>query len=185
MLLAESNLTTARAVYRRVIGSEPTRLAPGSPVDRLSPRVLAAAIQAGVAYNPSVNAAMYGVDVAALQVKIAEGALYPVVNLTASANYQHEPQLTIKETFIASVVAGITIPIYQGGAEYSTIRQSKETLGSRRLDLAQNRDQARANVVAAWSQHEAAKAQIQAAQEQVTASASLASTDGRHPSSWF
>ena len=29
MLSAESNLTTARAVYRRVIGSEPGRLAPG------------------------------------------------------------------------------------------------------------------------------------------------------------
>ena len=96
--------------------------------------------------------------------------LYPTVTLTASANYQHEPQLNIKETFIASAVAGVTIPLYQGGAEYSTIRQSKETVGQRRLDLATTRDQARANVVTAWSQHEAAKAQIQAAQEQVTAS---------------
>ncbi len=113
---------------------------------------------------------MYGVDTATLQVKIAEGALYPTVTLTASAKYQHEPQLNIKETFIASAVAGVTIPLYQGGAEYSTIRQSKETVGQRRLDLATTRDQARANVVTAWSQHEAAKAQIQAAQEQVTAS---------------
>jgi outer membrane protein len=101
MLGAESNLTTSRATYRRVIGSEPGRLAPGSPVDRLSPRVLGAAIESGMANNPSVVAAMYGVDVATLQVKVAEGALYPTVTLTAAAQQQHEPQLSISEIFSA------------------------------------------------------------------------------------
>jgi outer membrane protein len=170
MLGAESNLVTSRATYRRVIGSEPGRLAPGSPVDRLSPRVLPAAIEEGMAKNPAVTAAMYGVDVATLQVKVSEGALYPTVTLTATAQQQHEPQLSISDQFTAQATLGATIPLYQGGGEYSTIRQSKETLGQRRLDLATTRDQARATVVQAWGQHEAAKAQIQAAQEQVTAS---------------
>jgi outer membrane protein len=64
----------------------------------------------------------------------------------------------------------VTIPIYQGGAEYSTIRQSKETLTQRRLDLATTRDQARATVVQVWGQLRAAQAQTQAAQEQVRTS---------------
>jgi outer membrane protein len=170
MLGAESNLTSANATYRRVIGSEPGKLAPGMPVDRLSPRTLVAAIDAGIAANPSVTAAMYGVDVAQLQVKIAEGALYPTVTLQGQVQRAHEPQQSIVEQFSASILGVVTIPIYQGGGEYSTIRQSKETLGQRRLDLATTRDQARATVVQAWGQHEAAKAQIQAAQEQVTAS---------------
>jgi len=170
MLAAESNLVTSKAVYRRVIGAEAGRLAPGSPVDRLSPRTLAGAIAEGIAMNPSVTAAMYGVDVATLQVKISEGALYPVVTLQGSVQRSHELQPSIDEQFTASIITSVTIPIYQGGGEYSTIRQSKETLGQRRLDLATTRDQARATVVQAWGQHEAAKAQIQAAQEQVTAS---------------
>ena len=70
----------------------------------------------------------------------------------------------------ASVLLRVTVPLYQGGAEYSTIRQSKETLAQRRLDLATTRDQARATVVQVWGELEAAKAQIQAAQEQVRAS---------------
>ena len=81
MLGADSNLTTSKATYRRVIGSKPGRLQPGLPVDHLSPRTLAAAIDAGMIANPSVTAAMYGVDVARLQVKISEGALYPTVTL--------------------------------------------------------------------------------------------------------
>ena len=40
MLTAESNLTTSRATYRQVIGVEAGKLAPGTPVDRLSPQTL-------------------------------------------------------------------------------------------------------------------------------------------------
>ena len=44
MLTAESNYTTSRSTYRQVVGVEPGRLAPATPVDRLSPHNLAAAI---------------------------------------------------------------------------------------------------------------------------------------------
>jgi outer membrane protein len=67
------------------------------------------------------------------------------------------------------VIGQVTVPIYQGGAEYALIRQAKETVSQRRLELAQNRDQARANVVQAWAQLEAAKAQIEATKAQVAA----------------
>jgi outer membrane protein TolC len=46
------------------------------------------------------------------------------------------------------VLGQLTVPIYQGGGEYSTIRQSKETVGQQRLNLDINRDQARATVSA-------------------------------------
>ena len=39
----------------------------------------------------------------------------------------------------------LTVPIYQGGAEYATIRQAKETLGQRRIDLDTARDQVAAD----------------------------------------
>ena len=85
MLTAESNYTTSRAVYRQVIGVEPGTLAPASPVDRLSPQSLAPAIIEARARHPSVTTAMFNVDAAAFQVKIAESSLYPTLNLVASA----------------------------------------------------------------------------------------------------
>jgi outer membrane protein len=169
LLRADSNLTTAKAAYRRVIGSKPGRLELGMPVDHLAPRTLAAAIDTGTAANPSVTAAMYGVDVAQLQVKISEGALYPTVTLRGNVQRGHEVGL-IPEQFSASVLIGVSVPLYQGGSEYSTIRQSKETLTQRRLELATTRDQARATVVQVWAELQAAKAQIQAAREQVRTS---------------
>jgi len=169
-LTAEANLTTTRANFRRIIGNEPTNLAPGSPVDRFLPPTLAASIELALIENPNVTASMYGIDVNYLQVKVAEGALLPTVSLQASATRADEQSLIQLRSYTASAIAQLSVPIYQGGGEYSLIRQSKENLAQQRLNLETTRDQARANVVQAWGQLQAAKAQVQSAQAQVTAS---------------
>ena len=169
VLQAESNYVTSRAVYRQVIGVEPGKLAAASPVDRLSPKTLPESISSGRIINPSVTAAMFGIDAQLLQVKINEGALYPTLAVTASAQQNWELSPTILQQTTASVIGQLTVPIYRGGAEYSAIRQAKETLGQKRIDLETARDQAQETVVQSWGQLEAAKAQIQATQAQVSA----------------
>lgn len=170
LLTAEANLTTTRSNFRRIIGNEPQNLAPGSPVDRFLPSTLPAAVELGLTQNPNVTAAMFGIDVSYLQVKVAEGALLPTVTLQASVQQSYEQSLIQYRAFGASAITQLSVPIYQGGAEYSLIRQSKETVAQQRLVLDQTRDQTRANVVTAWGQLVAGKAQVQSAQAQVTAS---------------
>src|SRR5690242_17623496 len=171
VLTAESNYLTSRAVYRQVIGVDPGSLAPAAPVDRFSPRTLAEAITTGRALNPSVAAAMFGIDVALLQVKINEGALMPTVTAQANVSQAWESSVSTGQStlrsFNASLTGQVTVPIYQGGQEYSLVRQSKETLGQQRINLDTARDQVQANVAQSWGQLEAAKAQIQATQAQV------------------
>lgn len=170
LLTAEANLTTTRSKFRQIIGNEPEALAPGSPVDRFLPGTLPSAVEVGLTQNPNVTAAMFGIDVSYLQVKVNEGALLPTVSLQASVQQSYEQTMTIYRSFSAAAVAQLSVPVYQGGAEYSLIRQSKETLAQQRLNLEQVRDQTRANVVTAWGQLVAGKAQVQSAQSQVTAS---------------
>jgi outer membrane protein len=169
-LTAESNLVTTRANFRRIIGNEPKNLAPGSPVDRYLPATLPQAVELSLIENPAVTAAMYGVDVNFLQVKINEGALLPQLNLQASVQQAYEQTQVTPSAFGASAIAQLTVPIYQGGAEYSLIRQSKESLAQQRLTLDTTRDQTRSNTVTAWGQLVAGKAQVSSAQSQVTAS---------------
>jgi len=170
LLAAEATLTTTKANFRRIIGNEPVALAPGSPVDRFLPPSLPGAVELSLIENPNVTAAMFGIDVNFLQVKVAEGALLPTVSLQAGVTQSYETTLITPKTFNASAVAQVSIPVYQGGAEYSLIRQSKETLAQQRLVLDQTRDQTRANTVTAWGQLVAGKAQVVSAQAQVTAS---------------
>lgn len=171
VLTAESNYLTSKSIYRQVIGVQPGSLAPAAPVDRFSPRTLAEAITTGRALNPTVAAAMFGIDVALLQVKINEGALMPTVTAQANVSQAWESSVSTGQatlrSFNASLTGQVTVPIYQGGQEYSLVRQSKETLGQQRINLDTARDQVQATVSQSWGQLEAAKAQIQATQAQV------------------
>ena len=172
LLTAESNYITSRAAFRQVIGVEPpARLGAAMPVDRLSPRNLPGALARARTEHPAITTATYNVDVAAYQVRIAEGALYPTLTLQGAANKTHgsTSNFTTSSTFVASATAQLSVPIYQGGGEYATIRQAKETLGQRRLDLDTARDQVQSTVTQAWGQLQAAKAQIEATQAQVAA----------------
>lgn len=169
-LAAESTLTTTRANFRRIIGNEPEQIAPASPVDRYLPETLRDAADISLAENPNVTAAMYGIDVNFLNVKVNEGALFPTVTLQASAQKNWQQTITSIRQSNGAAVAQVNVPIYQGGAEYSLIRQSKETLEQQRLNLEQVRDQARADLVTAWGQLLAGKAQIVSSQSQVSAS---------------
>jgi outer membrane protein len=166
MHAAESVLMTTRANYKRIIGAEPASLAPASSVDRLAPSTLNAAIAAGIAQNPSVTAALYGVDVAQLQVKIAEGALWPTLTGQYNIQQQLSPQITTPKLFTDTVMLNLSVPIYQGGAEYSAIRLNKEALDQQWLNVDQVRDQTQANIVQAWGQLQAAKAQVEATARQ-------------------
>ena len=169
-LAAEATLTTTRANFRRIIGNEPGQLAPASPVDRYLPETLQGAVALSLTESPNVTAAMFGIDVNFLNVKVNEGALFPTVTLTASVQKTWQQTITQIRQFDAAAVAQVSVPIYQGGAEYSLIRQSKETLEQQRLILEQVRDQARADLVTAWGQLLAGKAQIASSQAQVEAS---------------
>jgi outer membrane protein len=176
VLSAESQYARSRASYRQFIGVEAGVLQPGAPVDRLTPKRLIEAIDIARARHPSVGVAQFGIDAAVLQVKINEGSLYPQARLVATVNQNWESNLTTAlQQFNAFVQAQVTIPIYNAGPTgatdtFSSIRQSKELVGQKRMDLDTARDQAQANVVTAWGQLEAAKAQILATQAQVASS---------------
>ncbi len=167
---AESNYITSKSAYVQVIGVEPGKLASAMPVDRFSPATLQTALVRAASQNPAITTAMFNVDAAVEQVKVQESFLYPTLSLNGSFNksYGSATNLTGLETLSGSVIGQVTMPIYQGGAEYANIRQAKETLGQRRLDLDTARLAVQQNVTQSWGQLEAAKAQVDATTAQVT-----------------
>jgi outer membrane protein len=167
--LAEANLRTSIAQYRQVVGVEPRQLAPGRPLDRLLPRSVNSALNIAFAEHPAIKAALHGVDVAEIQVRIEQGALAPQLGVTGNVAQRYDNQITGDRTLSASVVAQLVVPIYDGGQAYASTRQAKETVSQRRLESDSIRDQVRAAVISSWGQLEAARAQISAAQAQVDA----------------
>jgi outer membrane protein len=172
-LTAQSTLQASIARYREFVGDQPRNLAPVSPISKPLPKNLSEAITISEVEHPLIVGALHGVDVAELNVKINEGVLYPTVGLTGNVNNSFDP-LSIgrgAQAVSASLVGQVTVPIYQGGAEYANVRQAKEQLAQSQLQADLARDQVRSNVVNFWGQLQnsvgilrADRAQVQAAE---------------------
>src|SRR5436190_16067064 len=107
VLTAEANLKASQAAYRRVIGVDPVNLRAGMPVDRLSPRSLAASVDVGRNEHPTVAAAQYTVDAAQFAVKSAEGSLYPTVTLEGSVVRRWDVQPGVTDQLTGTVLGRV------------------------------------------------------------------------------
>jgi outer membrane protein len=169
-LSAESTLEASIARYRQVIGDQPTSLAPVRPIVKPLPKTLPEAISISQVEHPAIVASLHGVDAAQLQIKIAESALYPTVAVQGSITNQFDSSgIPGFHVMSAQLLGQITIPIYQGGAEYAATRQAKESLSQQELQTDSARDQVRAAVVASWGANQAAVGVVRAARAAVSA----------------
>lgn len=161
---ARADVKSAEAEYRQMIGTEPGKLSAASPAYKLLPASPAASLAIANDTHPGILATQYAVDAAGYDVKSAEGALLPGVNLSVSAShtntYAGGGDNNLKDGNSASVGLNIKIPIYQGGKTSAKVRQSKERLGKARIEVDVIRDQVRQGISAAWAQYEAAKANV-------------------------
>jgi outer membrane protein len=168
---AQSNLKTSIADYRRVIGVAPSRLEPARTVESLLPRTLGEAVALALAQHPSIQAALHAVDAAALQVKLVEGELYPTLNVVGNVQQNYNFfGIPGERYFNGSILAQLSVPIYEGGEVYARARQAKETLGQARLQADLQRDLVRESVVSSWSMLDAARASIQSSKAAVVSS---------------
>ncbi|MEW6257805.1 MAG: TolC family outer membrane protein [Pseudomonadota bacterium] len=167
---AVANLSSYRAVYRQVIGQDPGKLTPpGYGIERRIPTNLDQVIRSSIQHHPAVQASQFAVDAANFQVRMAESNLSPVLSAQGQLQQSHDQNDTVDTQRGASITLNLTVPIYQGGAEYSAIRQAKEYLSQARIEVDVNRDQVRTQAVQYWGSLVAAKAQIESAQAQVAA----------------
>jgi outer membrane protein len=169
-LSAVATLQAAVARYRQFIGDQPTSLAPVKPLMRPIPKTLPEAISISQIEHPAISGSLHGVDAAELQVKIAEGALYPTVGLSAAVSNQYDVNGIPGFKVLSGTITGqLTIPIYQGGAEYAATRQAKESLSQQEIQTDSLRNQVRQAVIAAWGLNQAAVGVVRAARAGVSA----------------
>ncbi|MEO0618193.1 MAG: TolC family outer membrane protein [Pseudomonadota bacterium] len=158
--LAIANVRTSEATYQQLVGRMPGRLVQPSPPTRNVPDRLQTAIQRAVEESPAVLNAAFIEQAAAHNVDQITGELLPSVDLEADYTRRFEPSEFTKRSEIATFMARLNMPLYQGGAVYSRIRQARRTREQRGQEIANQRRIARQNMIAAWSARRAALAQV-------------------------
>ena len=168
-ILAAGDLTSTRASYQRVVGkaaAETTLDVPTLPVPESLDALLALAEQSA----PVVVAAKGALASAKATVDTQWGGLLPEVDLKLSGQ-RGWAQSTFNSgrNDSASLMAQMTVPLYQSGAEYSRLRAAKQTYEQRRQEVEDARRAAREEAIRAFESLQASRAAIKAQEAQVKA----------------
>jgi outer membrane protein len=163
---AEGNLATARSNYQRLVGELPDRLIEPQPL-KLPAKNVQEGRAIAAANNPNVIAALFNDSAAKDNFDLQYSALMPNVSIQGTASRNDNTQQNNLRTNSAQVLANLTVPIYQGGAEYAAIRQARQLEQQARKTVDDARRTAINQFVTAWETYQAAKATIESTRAQI------------------
>jgi outer membrane protein len=169
---ARSDLGDAKANYLQVIGEQPGLLEYPTPLKSI-PKTLQEVIDISLRHNPTILNAVYSAEAAGLTIDVKTAQILPKLDLVGTATRSiNQQRFNQDENNNASAVLQLTIPIYQGGEEYSAVRQQAETAAKVRYQLEQARKSVREDATKAWDALVNSREQISDLQTQVKAAAS-------------
>jgi TolC family type I secretion outer membrane protein len=165
---AEGRLDASRAIYRSIVGRSPENLQkPDLPKDM--PATLDQAVERSIDGNPDVTARLYDEQSALDNIDRVRGQLLPSVSLVGRVERDEEQFRTRSRTNTYSVLARMTVPLYQGGTEYSQLREARQTAIEQRRLFDDSQRFAVRSTTEAWTALLTAQAAIVAFGKQVEA----------------
>jgi TolC family type I secretion outer membrane protein len=164
---AKADLASSRALYQRVIGEAPSKLE--------EPKVLADLpeseddTRALAEQNPDIIAATFDLYAARDNVDVQFSSLLPSLDLQGQLAYALDPTANIERDKGASLGLNLSIPLYQGGGEYSRVRESRQRVRQQRDVLESAHRGVQELVTSSWERLLAATAAIDAFEAEVRA----------------
>jgi outer membrane protein len=156
---SEAQLAASRAAFEHLIGTpvEQLETEPGFPT---LPGSDDEALAIGLQNNPTLTATREQARAADYGVDLAVGALLP--SLSVQGQYQKSVDQIARgiKTNQFSVVAQLTVPIYQAGIDHANVRQASELRNQATQNIAEAERQVRDSVRTAWEALRAARAAI-------------------------
>ena len=160
-IASEGQLEVSRAAYTRAVGHPPGRLLlakerPVLPASRDEVLALAATD------NPNVISANFAEAAARDNIDVVRGQLLPQLSIVGDLNRSYSPSITLHTARedTASVVAQVTMPLYEGGAIYSQTRQAEQAVGQRRSQVDDARRAAVQTATQGWETLMSARAAV-------------------------
>ncbi|MBU6443424.1 MAG: TolC family outer membrane protein [Alphaproteobacteria bacterium] len=172
LVSAEGQFAVSRANYEQVIGRPAETLTASSPLPKL-PASLADAEAVAEKQSPVLIVAEETERAADHAVDDSVGALLPQVSIQAQYGYSGAQSfggvLAQPATTSTSLMAELTVPLYQGGSDEADIRQAKQLHSQSQLNVVTARRQVQDSVRGAWETFQSAQATIGSNKAQLTA----------------
>lgn len=165
---AKTTLISAKAAYWEVIGQEPENLVFPTEIPP-TPKSLEKALEIGKKFNPELRATVFAQKAAEENVDINIAKILPSANLVGSMRRDKNSGFLNGNFDSDSVLLQLSIPIFQGGAEYADIRQAKKTAQAQDFAITDLTRKAEQQIRSSWEEANSAKAAIEANEAAVKA----------------
>jgi outer membrane protein len=165
---AEGQLQSARAAYQKTVGELPGNLTPPQPL-ALPSKTLEEAKALASNNNPNVVKALFANAADRDNIDLQYSALMPQVSVQATLSSAKNATVRQYDVAGSQVMATVTVPLYQGGAEYAAIRQARQQEQSSRASIDDARTTAVEQAISAWETYQATKSSIASNQEEIRA----------------
>ena len=155
-------LRNSRSNFEHFVG-RPAIVLEEEPAFPALPASEQAAIYQSLSNNPELLSAKELERAADYSVDDAAGVLMPQVSIQGQYQYQHDQPNTGQgfgigqSEHITAVVGQLTIPLYQGGAEDSAVRQAEQRDAQAKLNIAEAQRQVVDAAKTAWDNYTAAE----------------------------
>lgn len=167
---SRADLEASRARYIGIIGQAPENLAPVAALPQ-TPHTLDAAIRLAEATHPSLGRARSDERAARAQVTIERSALLPQVSVVGRAEENYDLSAGESRREGTSALAQFSMPLFEGGYARSRTRQSRINVDRAQARTEAQRREVIASVSSSWGSLAASRDVLDAANEQVEASA--------------
>ena len=165
---AEGNLQIARGTYRQFVGELPEQLVEPQPL-KLPVRNQAEAVQLAGQNNPNVIAALFDDAAQRDNIDLQFANLMPQLSLQGQAAHSDGSTVVGQSGNAGTVLLNASIPLYQGGAEYSRVRQARQQQQQSRKVVDDTRRQAVQAATQAWETLTSSRATIDSTRAQIRA----------------
>jgi TolC family type I secretion outer membrane protein len=165
---AESRLVASKAEFERLTGI--SAVAVEAPkVMPVLPESYDEALKQALKNNPKILASRYDEMAKENEVDLNIGELLPKVSVKGSASRQQDNSFSGSDFNEDSITLNLNIPLYQGGAEYSAVREAKKKLSAAKSALMAANNQVRQESRTSWQAIKVADTNINANQQAVKA----------------
>ncbi|WP_421990366.1 TolC family outer membrane protein [Roseococcus sp.] len=165
---SEGTLQIARATFERVIGAAPQRLTNPQPL-AVPVRSAAEAQAVAIANNPNVVSALFAAASSRDNIDVQVSVLLPQVSANAQAFRQDNQSTAHMRQTGGQATINLSVPIFQGGAEHSAVRQARQQAQQSITQVDEQRRLAAQNASQSWEQLRSARSQVDSVRSQIRA----------------
>ena len=173
LISADTELLVAKSNFERIIRlSAPNEVTKENLIEKISfdfPSGLKAALVISENYNPKLLLAKLDYEISKKNVNIEKSKFSPSasINYTKSQNKDYSP--TVDEIDQETLKATVTIPIFKGGENYSSLKKAQFKKEQTNLILKDTINEVKTDTANAWSTYQSSESVLRSTQAQVEA----------------